>query len=132
MISALTIVLSAILLEVTRPVPIVVANVPVPEPVTSPVKVIVWSPVFVPDELPEKFKADKLPVADRLVKAPDDGVLAPIVVPLIVPPLAVRVPTLIEFDVFDRVKAVEVVAPRAVTEANVSASVPVIVKVPPE
>ena len=30
----------------------VAANEPVPEPVTSPVSVIVWSPVFVPDRLP--------------------------------------------------------------------------------
>ena len=36
----------------------VVANEPVPAPVTSPVSVIVWSPVFVPD----KLDADNVPV----------------------------------------------------------------------
>ena len=34
---------------VTFPDPMVVAKLPVPEPVTSPVKVMVWSPVFVPE-----------------------------------------------------------------------------------
>lgn len=34
---------------VTFPAPMVVAKLPVPEPVTSPVKVMVWSPVLVPE-----------------------------------------------------------------------------------
>jgi hypothetical protein len=46
----------------------VVANEPVPEPVTSPVKVIVWSPVFVP----LKFEPVTEPVA-----ATEVGVIAP-------------------------------------------------------
>lgn len=37
----------------TTPVPIVVVIAPVPEPDTSPDMVIVWSPVFVPDDVPE-------------------------------------------------------------------------------
>jgi hypothetical protein len=36
---------------VTLPAPIVAAKEPVPEPVTSPVKEIVWSPVLVPERL---------------------------------------------------------------------------------
>ena len=36
---------------VTFKAPIVVAKLPVPDPVTSPVRVIVWSPVLEPDKL---------------------------------------------------------------------------------
>ena len=41
----------AILAKVTEPADIDAANDPVPDPVTSPVSVIVWSPVFVPDRV---------------------------------------------------------------------------------
>lgn len=40
--------------SVTTPFAIVVAKDPVPEPVTLPVRVIIWSPVLVPLEVPEK------------------------------------------------------------------------------
>jgi hypothetical protein len=43
-----------ILEKVTVSAGIVVAKDPVPLPVTSPVRVIVWSPVFVPLLVPEK------------------------------------------------------------------------------
>lgn len=51
-------VMSANLALVTTPAAIVAANEPVPDPVTSPVKVIVWSPVLVllrllPETAPE-------------------------------------------------------------------------------
>ena len=58
----------AILAVVTASAAIVVAKVPVPVPVTSPVKVIVWSPVLVPD----KFDPDRTPLA-----ATELGVMAP-------------------------------------------------------
>ena len=48
--------------------PIVALNDPVPEPVTSPVRVIVWLPVFVPLRL----EPVTVPVA-----ATEDGVIAP-------------------------------------------------------
>ena len=48
--------------------PIVALNDPVPEPVTSPVRVIVWLPVFVPLRL----EPVTVPVA-----ATEDGVMAP-------------------------------------------------------
>jgi hypothetical protein len=44
----------------------VVAKLPVPLPLTSPVKVIVWSPVFAPDELPEKLEAEKVLVTPKV------------------------------------------------------------------
>ena len=37
---------------VTLRAPMAVAKLPVPVPVTSPVRVIVWSPVLVPDAVP--------------------------------------------------------------------------------
>ena len=45
----------------------VAANDPVPDPVTSPVKVIVWSPVLVPLDEPEKLEAERAPA---MVRAP--------------------------------------------------------------
>jgi len=57
-----------LLLTVAR----VAAKDPVPLPVTSPVRVIVWSPVLVPDEEPEKLAADKLPA---MVRAPPEVML---------------------------------------------------------
>ena len=56
----------------------VVANVPVPDPVTAPVSVIVWSPVFVPD----KFEPVTVPVDDTLfgVILPNPNVIAGVVV----------------------------------------------------
>lgn len=68
LISALTIVPSRIMSEVTLPLPMVVANEPVPEPVTSPVKVMVWSPVFDP----EIFEAL---IAPAMVRFPADVIL---------------------------------------------------------
>lgn len=62
----------AILAKVTAPELMVVANEPVPVPVTSLVKVIVWSPVLVPEELPEKLLAERAPA---IVKAPADVIL---------------------------------------------------------
>ena len=58
----------------------VAANVPVPVPVTSPVNVIVWFPVFVPD----KFEPVTVPVAatDVGVIAPSVNVIAGVVVEL--------------------------------------------------
>ena len=44
-------ILPASIALVTLKAPMVVAKLPVPDPVTSPVKVIVWSPVLVPDKL---------------------------------------------------------------------------------
>ena len=41
---------------VTAPAAMVVANVPVPEPVTFPVNVIVWSPVLIPVSSRSAFK----------------------------------------------------------------------------
>jgi hypothetical protein len=49
-----------------------VAKEPVPDPVTGPVKVIVWSPVLVPLLDPEKLEPDRVPVA-----ATELGVIAP-------------------------------------------------------
>ena len=48
---------------VTEVVDNVVAKLPVPEPVISPVNVISWSPVFVPVDVPVKLLPDMLPVA---------------------------------------------------------------------
>jgi hypothetical protein len=62
---------------------------------------------------------------------PVEAVVAPIEVPFIVPLVAVKVPAVILFAAFDRVKAVPVDAPRPVTLAKVSASVAVKVIVPP-
>lgn len=60
---------------VTAPEEIVVAKLPVPEPVTSLVSVIVWSPVLEPDDVPECVPAiDVVPVT---VSA---GVDAPVMV----------------------------------------------------
>ena len=56
---------------------------------------------------------------------------APIVVPFMVPPVAVSVPAVMAFATFESVNAVVVVAPRPLTAAKVSASVPVIVTVLP-
>ena len=53
----------AIFASVTLLAPIVAANDPVPVPVTSPVSVIVWSPVFVP----ERFAPDMFPLATIVV-----------------------------------------------------------------
>ena len=52
---------------------IVVAKLPVPDPVTLPVRVIVWSPVFVP----KRFDADIEPEVIKLVPvaAPISGVV---------------------------------------------------------
>jgi hypothetical protein len=58
----------AIFASVTALFAIVAANDPVPEPVTSPVSVMVWSPVFVPD----RFEPATVPTAATL-----DGVMAP-------------------------------------------------------
>jgi hypothetical protein len=69
--------------------------------------------------------------AERVEKAPVDGDVAPIDVPLIVPPVAVKVPAVIEFAAFESVNAVADVAPLPVTVANVSASVAVKVKALP-
>lgn len=50
----------------------VVAKLPVPLPVTSPVKVIVWSPVFVPEDEPEKFPAAMLPITSSDTSVPTE------------------------------------------------------------
>ena len=57
-----------ILAYVTASLAIVAANEPIPEPVTSPVKVIVWSPVLVPEEVP-------LNVPDWVAKVPNPNVV---------------------------------------------------------
>ncbi len=69
-----------------------------------------------------------IPASD--VKEPLLEEVAPIVVLLIVPPMAVNVPTVILFEALDNVNAVAVVAPLPVTLASVSASLAVIVNVP--
>src|SRR3989344_9578242 len=62
-----------------------------------------------------------------VVNTPVAGVVAPIVILFIVPPVAVSVPAVILFELLDNVSAVLVVAPLPVTEASVSASVDVTV-----
>ena len=47
----------------TFPAPIVVAKLPVPDPVTSPVRVMVWSPVFVPETVASEETVKVLPSA---------------------------------------------------------------------
>ena len=54
-IFAVVTALSKIFTEVIALFAMVVANAPVPVPVTSPERVIVWSPVLVPVEVPEKL-----------------------------------------------------------------------------
>ena len=63
----------AILESVTAPAAMVVAKDPVPLPVTSLVRVIVWSPVFVPLEVPE-CEPEKLDaeIAPENVPDPDE------------------------------------------------------------
>jgi hypothetical protein len=73
----------AILANVTELFAIVAENVPVPEPVTSPISVIVWSPVFVP-------LLDPLNVPDWVANVPSPKlVLACAAVVAPVPPLAI-------------------------------------------
>ena len=62
--------------SVTALFAIVAANDPVPVPVTSPVRLIVWSPVFVPDEVPVcvPLRLDPVTVPDA---ATEVGVMAP-------------------------------------------------------
>lgn len=57
-----------------------------------------------------------------VVNTPVLGEVAPIVVPLIVPPVAVSVPAVSALEIFESVTAALEVAPRPVTEAKVSAS----------
>ena len=66
---------------------IVAAKDPVPEPVTSPVKVIVWSPVFVPDTLALLVTVSVLPSLMVRVEPVAGGVIVTlfIVVALTVP-----------------------------------------------
>jgi hypothetical protein len=71
---------------------------PVPEPVTSPVKLMVWSPVLVPEDEPDKLEPVTVPEAATEVGviAPNERVIAGVVdgvatVPLI--PLAVATDT---------------------------------------
>jgi|SRR3990167_1256697 len=64
--------------EVTSPVRFalvitVAAKLPVPLPVTPPVRVIVWSPVFVPDRLEAEIAPDRLKLVP--VAAPITGVI---------------------------------------------------------
>ena len=72
------------------PVPIAVAKEPVPEPVTSPVKVMVWSPVLVPEEEPEKLEAARV---EEAVSVPVTLVL-PLTFNLYAPGAVVPMPTL--------------------------------------
>ncbi len=70
----------------TASAPIVTAKLPVPEPLTSPVRVIVWSPVLVPDTVASKgtvrtllFEIDSVPVdAVRVSPFIDVAVATPI------------------------------------------------------
>jgi hypothetical protein len=67
----------------------VVENEPVPEPVIAPVKVIVWSPVLVPELEPLKFEPEIKPEAATLegVIAPSTKVIAGVVVDVATVPL---------------------------------------------
>ena len=59
----------AILAKVTDAAAMVVANEPTPVPVTSPVSVIVWSPVFAPDiPAPTELIERELPSAPAKVR----------------------------------------------------------------
>ena len=67
---------------------------------------VVDEPMVLIDEapLPKVLVSDEpvpivlAPVELSVVKAPEDGVLAPTVVPLILPPVAVKVPAVMEFE----------------------------------
>ena len=62
-----------------------VANDPVPEPVTTPVSVMVWSPVLVPDKLDPEMVP--LAATDVGVIAPSVRVIAGVVVAVATEPL---------------------------------------------
>lgn len=131
----------AILPKVTAPLAIVAANDPVPDPVTSLVKVIVWSPVFVPLDVPEKLDADIVPSTMTLatwevveLRILSVLVVAPVKSNIVFPPEKVIVGVVPEKVIGvadDKVKAVAVEAPRPVTDENVSASVAERFNVPP-
>lgn len=66
--------------------------------------------------------AVKVEEAESVVKAPVEALLAPMVVPLIEPPVAVKVPAVIELEDEDSVKVLAVVEPLLVTESRVEVS----------
>src|SRR5262249_46216849 len=74
---------SAISVVEMAPAAIVVAKVPVPEPVTSPVRVMVWSPVLVPERL-EPVTAPEA-ATEVGVMLPRPTVMVPLVVIGLVP-----------------------------------------------
>lgn len=77
------------------------AKVPVELPIaTLPVPVV----AIVTFDAPALAKS-VAPVEIRVVNLPVDGVVAPIVVPLIVPPVAVKVPAVMLFEALLKVKA---------------------------
>ena len=82
--------------------PMVAAKDPVPDPVTSPVSVMVWSPLLLPDRLDPVTAPDA--ATDVGVIAPKARLMAGVVVGLVtVPltPLAVVTDTLVTVPVFD-------------------------------
>jgi len=131
----------AIFPKVTAPPAIVVANDPVPDPVTSLVNVIVWSPVLVPLDVPEKLDADIVPSTMTLatwevveLRILSVLVVAPVKSNIVFPPEKVIVGVVPEKVIGvadDKVNAVAVEAPRPVTDENVSASVAKRFNVPP-
>jgi len=127
----------AIFPKVTAPPAIVVAKVPV----TSLVKVIVWSPVLVPLDVPEKLDADIVPSIMTLatwevveLRMLSVLVVAPVKSNIVFPPEKVIVGVVPEKVIGvaeDKVNAIAVEAPRPVTDENVSASVAERFNVPP-
>ena len=92
-------VMSASFALVTTPAAMVAANEPVPDPVTSPVNVIVWSPVFVPLRLdpltaPTDVTASGVIEPSASVMDPDDviGLLVTVIPSVPVMPTEVTVP----------------------------------------
>ena len=92
-------VMSASFALVTTPAAMVEANEPVPDPVTSPVNVIVWSPVFVPLKLdplitPIDVTPDGVIEPSARVMDPDDviGLLVTVTPSVPVMPTDVTVP----------------------------------------
>jgi hypothetical protein len=94
-----TVIVDSVYVPATTPVvDNAVVKLPTPPPVTSPNNVIVWSPVFVPELVPEKLLPLIVPTA-----ATEVGVIAPrdnAIVPLVVigeldtlMPLAPEIPT---------------------------------------
>ena len=92
-------------------------------PSVPPNVIELFTVIVLPAEIASVFVP--LLVIDKpliLVKTPVLGELAPIVVPFIVPPVAVSVPTVIALEILERVNAADVEEPLPETEANVSTS----------